>query len=310
MLPVLCFLFFALICSVEAYFSHKFLSCHHLRPRSVMEANLFGGLFGGNKVPELSAPKAKPLDPAKKVTLEKISNTQNRNWVEEQKKAEARLPQKEMADKQVVSYNFGKADQFPNLYKGWIKAQGDQIATQMIKAARSALAAKEKYVEVLFDPVPNLDEVAFGTEWNQKLRMEVSANLKVPDWATNRGGPATLEWSNLYWANRLIEGLGAKKVVMISLSGEGTRGQALPTFSNGAKLLTLQEARKPDALKLGEVGLLILLSPCQDTHYLSAQNLADKLNVPCVALNSPYSFRYDVGKQSSWHDLSYTDRRN
>jgi hypothetical protein len=34
---------------------------------------------------------------------------------------------------------------------------------------------------------------------NKKFRMEVATNLMVPDYATNRGGPATLEWSNIYW---------------------------------------------------------------------------------------------------------------
>jgi hypothetical protein len=29
-----------------------------------------------------------------------------------------------------------------------------------------------RYIEILFDPVPNLDEVAFGSDWNKKFRME------------------------------------------------------------------------------------------------------------------------------------------
>jgi hypothetical protein len=41
--------------------------------------------------------------------------------------------------------------------------------------------SKEKYIEILFDPVPNLDEVAFGTVWNKKFRMEVAENLKVSE---------------------------------------------------------------------------------------------------------------------------------
>jgi hypothetical protein len=48
--------------------------------------------------------------------------------------------------------------------------------------------SNKKYLEVLFDPVPNLDEVAFGTAWNQRFRKEVGAFLNVPDVATNRGG--------------------------------------------------------------------------------------------------------------------------
>lgn len=52
------------------------------------------------------------------------------------------------------------------------------------------------------------------------LQHIVSSDLKVPDYATNRGGPSTLEWSNLYWANRIAAGLGAKqKIVALSISG-------------------------------------------------------------------------------------------
>ena len=64
---------------------------------------------------------------------------------------------------------------------GWIKSDGDQIAKQMISAVKSSLG-KERFIEVLFDPVPNLDEVAFGTAFNKKLRLEVAANLNVPEY--------------------------------------------------------------------------------------------------------------------------------
>lgn len=124
----------------------------------------------------------------------------------------------------------------------------------MISAVKSSLSKKQQLIEVLFDPVPNLDEVAYGTVNNQKLRKEVAANLKVillylilhysyvsfnfhlvfisfflffhthirkqlfsllhlsqvPDYACNRGGPSTLEWANIYWANRLVAALGVK----------------------------------------------------------------------------------------------------
>jgi hypothetical protein len=80
--------------------------------------------------------------------------------------------------------------------------------------------------------------VAFGTVWNKKLRMEVAADLQVPDYATNRGGPATLEWSNVYWANRLAVGLSSqKKIVALSISGEGTKGQYLPKLAKNLQLV-------------------------------------------------------------------------
>ena len=39
-----------------------------------------------------------------------------------------------------------------------------------------------------------------------------------------------------------------------------------------------------------------LYSPCMESHYKDARILADKMGVPVIALNSPYSYLYDIGK--------------
>jgi hypothetical protein len=180
----------------------------------------------------------------------------------------------------------------------------------MIKATKAALGKGVKYIEVLFDPVPNLDEVAFGTAWNQKLRKEVSATLKVPDYATNRGGPSTLEWSNIYWASQLARGVGRKKVVALSISGEGCKGQILPTLSKGMQLIPIQEAKRKGALEeqLKGADLVVVLSPCQESHYADAKAIGDSLGCPVVALNSPYSYRYDIGGGKPF-ELAYVMKR-
>ena len=46
-------------------------------------------------------------------------------------------------------------------------------------------------------------QVTLGTPINLKFRKEISAALNVPDYATNRGASATIDWSNIYWASRL-----------------------------------------------------------------------------------------------------------
>jgi hypothetical protein len=174
----------------------------------------------------------------------------------------------------------------------------------MIAGTKCCLAQKRSLIEVLFDPVPNLDEVSFGTANNQKHRLEVAANLKVPEYACRRGGPSTLEWANIYWANRLVAGLGVKNVVALSLSGEGCKGPFLPALTAGMRLMSIQDARKT-LVKPGDAALLILLSPCQDSHYAEARKIAQILGdgpntVPVVALNSAYSFRYDLGAGEPW----------
>jgi len=284
---------------------------------SLPPLGLFGNLFKGgsnniNKPAASSAPSVKVAADSKRVedlkkNLEKISRTQNRDYEAE---ARANIKPKEIADKQSISYNFAKANEFPNLYKGWIKSDGGQIESQMVKATKAALGKGVKYMEVLFDPVPNLDEVAFGTAWNQKLRKEVSSTLKVPEYACNRGGPATLEWSNIYSASQLARGVGRKKVVALSISGEGCKGQFLPTLTKGMQLLPLKDTKRKDYLEgqLKGTDLVIVLSPCQESHYIDAKSVGDALGCPVLALNSPYSYRYDIGGGKPF-ELAYVMKR-
>ena len=113
-------------------------------------------------------------------------------------------------------------------------------------------------------------------------RLELAANLKVPEYACRRGGPSALEWANIYWANRLVSGLGAKNAVALSLSGEGCSGsQFVPTLSNGLRLITASEAKRT-LTKPGDAGLLVIISPCQEIHYKEAERLSKLLNIPAV----------------------------
>lgn len=126
--------------------------------------SLFNWGKNANTVSTESAPVAKNTDAAKlnklKSNLEKISYTQKRDYNAEALKKEP--PKPVIRDLQPKSYNYRKPQEFPNLYSGWLQKDGDQIAKQMIAAAKSAITS-DKYIEILFDPVPNLDEVAFGT---------------------------------------------------------------------------------------------------------------------------------------------------
>jgi len=290
--------------------SFQAASLHQGPRRLLTQQYLFGGLFGGG-AKKVEAPAAATLpgkQQAKEYKLEKISNTQNRDWQKESAAIEKAKKPAPILDKQKTSFNFGKSNEFPNLYRGWIKADGDQIAKQMVASAKAALGAKNRYIEILFDPVPNLDEVAYGTEWNLKFRKEISKYLNVPDFATNRGGPSTLEWSNLYWAARLSSGLGLRTLA-ISISGEGMKGQYLPTLPKGLQLMTLQDSRVSARIEaVDKPQLVVMISPCTSEHYSQLKTVADKLGVPAVALNAPYSYRYDVGGGAPF-ELSYCMKR-
>ena len=155
--------------------------------------------------------------------------------------------------------------------------------------------------------MPNLDEVAFGTLYNKKLRKEVAASLKVPEYMTNRGGAATLEWSNLYWLNRLAAGLGGKKILAVSISGEGLRTKkqdVSPTFAKGITLVSLTQVNK-DISSLGAYDVVVMLSPCSKMHYDSAEKLGKRVGAKLhIALNSPYSTNYDIGEEVNGSSFS------
>ena len=65
------------------------------------------------------------------IPLEKISYKQNRNYQEEARQAQLNKRAPELADKQPTCYNYNKPFEFPNLFKGWLQSEGDQIAKQV-----------------------------------------------------------------------------------------------------------------------------------------------------------------------------------
>ena len=167
-----------------AYTSRKVISTGiHSNIRSLYLFNFFNSDKSKSAATSPTASSSTPrvkVDVTKvnemKGKLENISNKQNRDY-----NAEAILnaPRpKEIPDKQVLAYNFKKPNEFPNLFKGWLKKDGDQIAKQIISAAKESIKKGERLIEIVFDPVPNLDEVAFGTIWNKMFRDDVVANLQ------------------------------------------------------------------------------------------------------------------------------------
>ena len=82
----------------------------------------------------------------------------------------------------------------------------------------------------------------------------------------------------------MVQGIGKKKAVALSLTGEGCKGSFLPTLANEMKLVTLAEGKKT-LTKPGDASLIIMLSPCQESHYKDAVKLADLLQVPVIGLD-------------------------
>ena len=91
----------------------------------------------------------------------------------------------------------------PKLYQGWFN---EQIAKQASTSISKAISSGVRNMEVQFPPVPNVEEVKFGTPLNQKFGIQlVAKDLKV------KGGykPGSnvsrnlLAYSNIYWSKKL-----------------------------------------------------------------------------------------------------------
>ena len=100
----------------------------------------------GTPVPTITANVDRKKVEQMRGKLEKISNKQKRDY-----DAEAKARQAPPAPPRDLQKKSGPND-FPNLYKGWIAADGDQIGKQIISSSVAAIKKKEKYMEVLFDP--------------------------------------------------------------------------------------------------------------------------------------------------------------
>ncbi len=104
----------------------------------------------------------------------------------------------------------------------------------------------------------------------------------------------------------------------------------------GMSLVTLGDAKKTESL-LADAGLVIFLGlshslshllthsltysltyllthlltyslkgPCQQSHYTDLKSFGDKLNAPVIALNAPFSYKYDIGGGALTHSLDYS----
>ncbi|CAN0061356.1 unnamed protein product [Heterosigma akashiwo] len=131
----------------------------------------------------------------------------------------------------------GGSNELPKFYDSWFQKSGD--LERAVAASVKAALGQHRCVEVYFDPVPNLDEVKFGTPTNQRFGIEVGGGggeragraAAAPE-EEDPGGPVApgvrpdrrdlglpeykpgslakrylLEFAQLYWAKRLAGAL-------------------------------------------------------------------------------------------------------
>lgn len=110
----------------------------------------------------------------------------------------------------------GGGSKLPQLYQCYFNGQ---LINQVTAATKAALKDGIKKQEILFPPVPNLEELAFGTSLNQAYTKDVAGRLKTELYRVKKD---TVAFANVDHGNRIAAGLGGAvkgKTFLLSVDG-------------------------------------------------------------------------------------------
>lgn len=196
----------------------------------------------------------------------------------------------------------------PKLYDGWFN---DQISKQASTAVSKAISAGKKRIEVNFPPVPNVEEVRFGTPLNKKFGTNiVSKELKV------KGGykPGSelsrnlIGFSNIYWAKKLAGacggGFGGKPVAVLTservlfndIQNMGDLSRSGVLMSNTAR----KNGRNGEAI--------ICVNPGGEDVWRRIESAHGSPGAPIIMLNNAYSTSYDLGNGAGYEEAYFLKR--
>lgn len=167
----------------------------------------------------------------------------------------------------------------PQLFDGWFDGQIERQACAAVQAARRDGINK---LEVSFPPVPNLEEVSFGTVLNQKFQVATANTLGLG--AKNQYGQVKRDpvgFGNAVWARKLARGCGGGRPVILQnldLSRARRAGQGVVEAP----------LARPPPLRKGDC--VIAVNP------IGRWPAVDALNSGAtIMLNTAFSEGYDLG---------------
>lgn len=194
----------------------------------------------------------------------------------------------------------------PKLYDGWMN---DQIGKQASSAVERAVRAGKNKIEVNFPPVPNVDEVKFGTPLNQRFgKTCVAPGLKV------NGGykPGSnlsrqlIAFANIFWAKRLaaaVKGgfIGGNAVTVLS-----SEPVAMKDIGNKGDISFMAPlGRQADLPK--NTDAVILVNPGGEETWERLRSACGNPKT-CVVLNNAYSTTYNLGNKAGYEEAYYLKR--
>ena len=186
-----------------------------------------------------------------------------------------------------------------------------QIAKQAATAVGKAIAAGKMNIEVQFPPVPNLDEVRFGTPLNQKFGTQVVANELKVQGGYRPGSELSRQlvaFANVHWAKRLA---GACRGPMLGkpvtvLSAEPVAFSQIQ--NKGGDIGTLAPLQ-PSRVTSPTDGPCIAINPGgEETWDRIRQVYCASNKNPLVILNNAYSTTYGLGNKRGYEEAYYLKR--
>lgn len=190
----------------------------------------------------------------------------------------------------------------PKLYDGWLN---EQIAKQARTAVGKAVAAGKKKIEVNFPPVPNVEEVRFGTPMNKKFGTQVVArDLGVPG-GYKPGSEVSrqlIAFSNMYWAKQIAPAVagspvGGKPVSV--LSAEAVNFSDIKKSGVNAMGTTSSGPRGNNA---NQKSAVIVVNPGGEETWEKLYSRYGFPSEPFVVLNNAYSTTYDLGNKRGYEE--------
>jgi hypothetical protein len=198
----------------------------------------------------------------------------------------------------------------PKIYQGYFD---EQIAKQACTAVAKAIAAGKTNLEVNFPPVPNVEEVRFGTPLNKKFGEQVvekGLNVKGKYKPGSNLSRQLLAYSNIYWAKQMASvmkgGIVGGKPVSV-LSSEQVNVSDLQSKGDMSFVGPLNAVRTAELRSKSSKGAVILVNPGGEETWEKVRQACGN-PTPFLILNNAYSTSYDLGNKCGYEEAYYLKR--
>lgn len=199
----------------------------------------------------------------------------------------------------------GGGNSMPQIYDGWFNGQ---IARQASASVSKAISSGKTQIEVNFPPVPNLDEVRFGTPLNQKFGKNVVAkDLKISNGGYKAGSNISrnlVAYSNMYWAKQIASSINKKPVgVLTTEPVTFSEIKSMGDMSRTGMLLSPKSIKENRAKES-----IICVNPGGEEMWERITKAHGQANCPVIMLNTAYSTTYDLGNKQNFEEAYFLKR--